>query len=71
VVAMTPLFTPADIEYLFQKVRQHAFELEYVRQQEYLVTTETFLEIIPQVRPTLTDEIIREFEEDCERYSRY
>jgi transitional endoplasmic reticulum ATPase len=71
VVAMTPLFTPADIEYLFQKVRQHAFELEYVRQQEYLVTTETFLEIIPQLRPTLTDEIIREFEEDCERYSRY
>jgi transitional endoplasmic reticulum ATPase len=71
VVAMTPLFTPADIEYLFQKVRQHAFEQEYVRQQEYLVTTETFLEIIPQVRPSLTDEIIKEFEEDCERYTRH
>jgi transitional endoplasmic reticulum ATPase len=71
VVATTPLFTPADIEYLFQKVRQHAFEQEYVRQQEYLVTTETFLEIIPEVRPSLTDEIFREFQEDCERYTRH
>ncbi len=71
IVSMIALFTPADIEYLFQKVRQFAFEREYVNGKDYRVTTETFLEIIPQVPPTLTDEIIEEFEEDCVRYTRY
>ena len=68
---MIPLFTPADIEYLFQKVRQYAFEKEYAKEEDYRVTTETFVEIIPKVRPTLTDEIIEEFERDCDRYIRY
>ncbi|MEJ2689672.1 MAG: AAA family ATPase [Deltaproteobacteria bacterium] len=69
-VALTPLFTPADIEYLFQKVRQHAFDQEFNQQNEYQVTTETFLKILPSVRPTLTEEIITEFQEDCEEYTR-
>lgn len=69
-VALTPLFTPADIEYLFQKVRQHAFDQEFNQQHEYQVTTETFLKILPSVRSTLTEEIITEFQEDCEEYTR-
>jgi transitional endoplasmic reticulum ATPase len=70
VVAITPLFTPADIEYLFQKVRQHAFDQEYTLQHEYLVTTETFMEMLPSVRPTLTEELITEFQEDSAEYTR-
>jgi transitional endoplasmic reticulum ATPase len=69
-ISLTPLFTPADIEYLFQKVRQHAFEQEFNLQHDYLVTTETFLEILPSLRPTLTKEIITEFQEDSAEYTR-
>ena len=71
IVSMIALFTPADIEYLFQKVRQVAFEREYVEGENYSVTTETFLEMIPKVPPTLTDEIIEEFQQDCDHYTRY
>jgi SpoVK/Ycf46/Vps4 family AAA+-type ATPase len=71
IVSMIALFTPADIEYLVQKVRQVAFEREYLKGEDYPVTTETFLEMIPHVPPTLTDEIIEEFKQDCAHYTRY
>ncbi|MFH1674810.1 MAG: AAA family ATPase [Pseudomonadota bacterium] len=71
IVSMIALFTPADIEYLFQKVKQVAFEREYSKGEDYRVTTETLLEIIPEVPPTLTDEIIEEFKQDCAHYTRY
>jgi len=71
IISMIALFTPADIEYLFQKVRQLAFEREYVKEEDYRVTTETFLEMIPKVPPTLTDEIIEDFKQDCANYTRY
>jgi len=71
IVSVIVLFTPADIEYLFQKVRQIAFEREYVKGEDYRVTTETFLEVIPKVPPTLTDAIIEEFGQDCVHYTRY
>jgi transitional endoplasmic reticulum ATPase len=71
IVSMIALFTPADIEYLFLKVRQMAFEREYVNGEDSRVTTETFLEMIPKVSLTLTGEIIEEFEQDCVHYTRY
>ena len=71
IVSVIELFTPADIEYLFQRVRQVAFEREYEKGGNYSVTTETFLEIIPEVSPTLTNEIIKEFEQNCVQYTRY
>ncbi len=71
IVSMIALFTPADIEYLFLKVRQMAFEREYVNGEDSRVTTETFLEMIPKVSSTLTGEIIEEFEQDCVHYTRY
>ena len=70
VVDMTSKFTPADIEYLFHQVAQFAFEQELATKEDYQVTTETFMEIIPGVRPSLTDEIIEEFEKDSVTYSR-
>nr|HDM99574.1 AAA family ATPase [Deltaproteobacteria bacterium] len=71
IISMITLFTPADIEYLFQKVRQLAFEREYVKGEDYRVTTETFLEMIPNVPSTLTNEIIEDFKQDCAHYTRY
>ncbi|HMK34574.1 MAG TPA: DUF4032 domain-containing protein [Desulfomonilaceae bacterium] len=66
-----PFFTPADIEYLFQKVTQHSFEQEYVVGNDFRITTDTFMETIGTVRPTLNPEIIKEFEQDCLNYTRY
>ena len=71
IVSLIPLFTPADIEYLFQKVSQVAFERELVRGEDYRLTTDIFLELLPKVRPSLSEEIIKEFELDCIDYTRY
>jgi transitional endoplasmic reticulum ATPase len=71
IISMLSMFTPADIEYLIQRVRQVAFESEYEEKKNCLVTTETFLKIIPEISPTLTHEITEEFELDCEKYSRF
>jgi hypothetical protein len=35
------------------------------------VTTDTIFEIIPKIRPTLTEEVIMEFEKDSIAYSRF
>ncbi len=71
IVSMISLFTPADIEYLFQKVRQITFEREYEEEGNCLVTTETFMKIIPEISPTLTEKNIEEFKQDCDKYTRY
>ena len=70
IVKMTSRFTPADIEYLFQQVAQFAFEQEYANKQDYRVSTDTFIQILPKIRPSLTDEIIEEFQKDSITYSR-
>lgn len=69
-IEMTANFTPADIEYLFQQVAQFAFEAEYASKRDYRVTIETFAGIAPRIRPSLTNEIIAEFEKDIVTYSR-
>ncbi len=71
IISLTTHFTPADIEYLFQKLRQHAFEREYIKGEDYCVTTGMFLDMIREVPPTLTDKIVEGFEHDCAHYSRY
>ena len=72
---MTSLFTPADIECLFQKVRQRTFEKEFEKEfgkeNDCRVSTGTFMEAIPEISPTLTEEIIKEFDQDREKYARY
>lgn len=71
IVSRIPHYTPADIEYLFQKVTQAAFEREYRAGQDYRLDTAIFEQTIPEVRGSLSAEIIAEFEEDCARYTRY
>lgn len=70
IVTMTAGFTPADVEYLFQQVAQFAFEQEFGIKQDYQVTTGTFAEIVPKIRPSLTVEVIEEFQKDSITYSR-
>jgi transitional endoplasmic reticulum ATPase len=70
IVKMTSRFTPADIEYLFQQVAQFAFEQEYASRQDYRVTTDIFVQILPTIRLSLTDEIIEAFQKDSITYSR-
>jgi len=70
IVSLMPMFTPADTEFLFQKVTHAAFEKEYHRGTDYRVGTEDFLEALQEVKPTLTDEVLAEFHEDCAQYTR-
>ena len=70
IVGMTSRFTPADIEYLFQQVAQFAFEEEYASKHNYVVTTDTFLQMIARVRPSLTEGMIEDFQKDSIAYAR-
>jgi transitional endoplasmic reticulum ATPase len=63
-------FTPADIQYLFERIAQFAFEQELTNKQEYFVTTETVGRILEEVRPSLTDEVIEAFDKDSGIYAR-
>ena len=70
IVSMTSRFTPADIEYLFQQVAQFAFEEEYASKHDYVVTTDTFLQMMPRIRPSLTEGMIEDFQKDSVAYAR-
>ncbi|MGD0884354.1 MAG: AAA family ATPase [Thermodesulfovibrionales bacterium] len=70
IVAMISRFTPADIEYLFQQVAQFAFEEEYASKHYYVVTTDTFLQMIARVRPSLPEGMIEDFQRASIAYSR-
>ena len=69
IVSLTPKFTPADIEYLFQIVAQYAFEEEGERGTNTPVTTKMSAEKIASFRPSLTKAMIAEFREDVAIYS--
>ena len=69
-VASSELFTPADIEFAARKGAQAAFEREVMRRQGEPAVTEDFLMAIADTRPTLTAEMLTEFEQDDELYSR-
>ncbi len=70
IVEMTRGFTPADIQYLFQQIASFSFEMEVSSKKNYLVTTETFMNIDPKIVPSLTMEVLDEFEKDSLIYSR-
>jgi len=70
IVEMTSGFTPADIQYLFQQVAHFAFEQELASQEDYQVTAETFVHILPKVPASLSDDILDEFTKDSVSFSR-
>lgn len=64
------LFTPADIEFAARKGAQAAFEREMRDGGGRPATTEDYLTAIGQVRPTLTADMLAEFERGKEDFAR-
>jgi MoxR-like ATPase/GNAT superfamily N-acetyltransferase len=69
-VASSELFTPADIEFAARKGAQAAFEREILHRQGKPASTADYLAAIADTRPTLTRDILTEFEQDNTRYTR-
>ena len=69
-IGMTSGLTPADIQYLVDQVAYFAFEQELTEKEDYQVTTETFIQMMSKVSPSLSSEVIEEFEKDSITYSR-
>ena len=70
-VASSDLFTPADIEFAARKAAQDAFEREHFEGTTHRATEDDFLSAIRSTRPSLTQEVLRSFEQDVERFARY
>lgn len=53
-------------QYLTRKIRE---KLGIRRKQvkKFKVTTDTFVQIVPKIRPSLADEVIQEFQKDSKR----
>ncbi|WNM29848.1 GNAT family N-acetyltransferase [Streptomyces sp. Li-HN-5-11] len=69
-VEASAMFTPADIEFAARKGAQAAFEREVTHHQGRPATTEDYMTAIADTRPTLTAQMIEEFAEDIDTYSR-
>jgi MoxR-like ATPase len=69
-VAASELFTPADIEFSARKAAQIAFEREHFGVTDSRATTDDFLAAIRATKPSLTPEIVADFEDDTQRFAR-
>ena len=65
------LFTPADIEFAARKAAQTAFEREHFEEEGLRAVTADFLDAIEGTKPTLTQEMVRDFRQDARRFTRY
>jgi SpoVK/Ycf46/Vps4 family AAA+-type ATPase len=69
-VTASELFTPADIEFAARKGAQAAFEREMRDGGGRPATTEDYLTAIGEVRPTLTADMLAEFERGKSDFAR-
>jgi transitional endoplasmic reticulum ATPase len=69
-VAITELFTPADIKFAARKAAQSAFERALGSGTDSPAGLEDLRAAVAATRPTLTRAMVREFEEDIERFAR-
>src|SRR6202048_3441918 len=69
-VEASVMFTPADIEFAARKGAQSAFEREIEFRRGDPACTDDYLAAIADTRPTLTDEMVAEFEEDIAERTR-
>jgi len=63
-------FTPADIRHAAQRVAQDRFESAVSTGRHRAASTGDYLDMVALTRPTLTSELINEFEEDTAAYAR-
>jgi GNAT superfamily N-acetyltransferase len=69
-VTASAMFTPADIEFAARKGSQSAFEREIEFRRGEPARTDDYLAAIADTRPTLTDAMLAEFEEDIAHRTR-
>jgi transitional endoplasmic reticulum ATPase len=69
-VQSSELFTPADIEFVARKGAHAAFERAVLRNERRPPNTEDYLAAINEARPTLTPDMVTEFQQDITVYSR-
>jgi SpoVK/Ycf46/Vps4 family AAA+-type ATPase len=69
-VEASVMFTPADIEFAARKGAQSAFEREIEFRRGEPAYTDDYLAAVADTRPTLTDEMVAEFEEDITERTR-
>jgi SpoVK/Ycf46/Vps4 family AAA+-type ATPase len=69
-VEASEMFTPADIEFASRKGAQSAFEREIEFRRGEPARTDDYLAAIADTRPTLTDEMVAEFDEDIAERTR-
>ena len=70
IVAQSRLFTPADIEFAARRTAQLVFERVMFEHGTEQAATADIVHAIGQTRPTLTAELVTEFEQDIEDYAR-
>ncbi|SEG73232.1 Acetyltransferase (GNAT) family protein [Actinacidiphila yanglinensis] len=69
-VDASEMFTPADIEFAARKGSHAAFEREVTHRRGTPAGTDDYLAAIADVRPTLTDRALADFEEDISHHAR-
>lgn len=69
-VHATELFTPADIAFAARAGAQQAFEREMLSGTGHPASTADYLATIADTRTTLTADLLREFEQDQQNYTR-
>ena len=70
IVAQSRLFTPADIEFAARRTAQLVFERVMFEHGTEQAATADIVHAIGQTRPTLTAELVTEFEQDIRDYAR-
>lgn len=69
-VDASEMFTPADIEFAARRGSHAAFEREVTHRRGTPAGTDDYLAAIADVRPTLTDRALADFEEDISHHAR-
>lgn len=70
-VDATEGFTPADIGHAARSVAQQTFERTIDAGQRQHSTTDDYFNVIAEIRPTLTPEMVRAFKDDIRSFARY
>ncbi len=70
IVERSDMLTPADIEFAARRAAQRVFERSVAGESEARATTGDVLEAIAATRPTLTRQMIEDFEADIDGYAR-
>jgi len=70
IVERSELLTPADIEFAARRAAQLVFERSVAGDLDAMVVTADIIACIASTRPTLTRQMIDEFEADIEEYAR-